>query len=474
MICISVTGQRMPDLLKDYASAQSLAEIVEVRPDDITDFSLDELLRHKKRRLILTVRIRQHPDQAKRISLIKQALGNDKIDHIDIDIKDLPYLIPLPQRHYPQIIISYHNYISTPRNLADIYDEIAHNLHLNPDIIKIVTYAKNLSDNLAIFGLSKYCPDKPLIAFCMGQNGQISRILYRKFGFHMTYASLKPAKETAPGQISFKELKYLYRADKLTADTKVYGLLGYPLSHSASPRYFNERFGQARKDSVYLAFPLVTLSAFDELTRALNIRGYSVTAPHKAAVIRHLDELDREAKQIGAVNTVYRKSGKLIGANTDWYGALQSIGMPGYQRFRRRFYPAGNDCAVILGAGGAARAIAWALRKHRIPVTIVSRNNHSGKRAATGLGCSYARWDELKYIRNISLLVNATPIGMFPNIRSSPAGPGIFNRRMTVFDAVYNPEETLFLKRARRKGAKVISGLKMFIAQAQKQLDYFR
>ena len=471
-------------MLKDYASAQSLAGIVEVRPDNIPTFSLAKLVQHKKRPLILTVRIKQHPEQGKRISLIKQALSNNKIDYIDIDINDLLYLIPLPRVHYPKIILSYHNYVSTPHNLESVYNEIAHNLYLNPDTIKIVTYANNLSDNLTVFGLSKNCNSKPLIAFCMGEAGQISRILYRKFGFHMTYASLGQDKETAPGQIPFHQLKCIYRADKLTSGTKIYGLLGYPLSHSSSPRYFNECFGKAKKDSVYLPFPLATLSAFNKITQALNVQGYSVTAPYKVSIIRHLDNLDKEAGQIGAVNTVYRKSGlsacghaqagKLVGANTDWYGAVQSIKMPEYQRFRKKFYPDGNDCAVILGAGGATRAIAWALRRHKIPVTIISRNNHNGKKAASGLGCNYASWDELKYIKNISLLINATPVGMFPNIRLSPISPTVFNKKMMVFDAVYNPKETLFLMEARQKGAKVISGLKMFTVQAQKQLDYFQ
>ncbi|MBI4712685.1 MAG: shikimate dehydrogenase [Planctomycetes bacterium] len=492
MICIAISGQRMSELNRNLKAAVVLADIVEIRADGVRDFSLSRLPSSLKCPVIFTCRSktqggRFNGSESMRLNLIQQAIDSNRFDYVDVDIGDR---IRRPQSH-TKIILSHHNFHNTPNNLVAVYRRLAAK---GPDAVKIVTYARGIEDNLKIFRLTGYASGRiPLIVFCMGQAGLISRVLYKKFGFFLTYAALDgalepvrdgaPAKSgrqtvtgsypdshrgkgTAPGQIPFSELKYMYCADQLNKNTAVYGLLGYPLGHSVSPLLFNYRFREKRMNAVYLPFATERLVALPQIIRKLNIRGLSVTIPHKTAIIRYLDKLEPEAKTIGAVNTAYKRAKQLIGANTDYYGIRQSL----------KDIPCSCGInALVLGAGGAARAVVYALRQSGIPVTVASRNRRQGRQLAARFGCEYLHWSDLnrRNLERISLLVNATPVGMFPDINKSPLKASLLNKWMTIFDTVYNPSETRLLKDARRRGCRTVSGLEMFIHQADSQFRYF-
>ena len=241
--------------------------------------------------------------------------------------------------------------------------------------------------------------------------------------------------------------------------TVLYGVAGWPIGHSLSPVMHNAAFAAAGINAVYLAFPVRDIAGCVAAMRALGIRGLSVTIPHKSAVIPHLDDLDERARAIGAVNTVVNRDGRLVGYNTDASGALKAL--------EERISLAGRRC-LILGAGGAARAVGFALREKVAEITVANRSPHRGRALAQFLGCSFISLDELKGVQ-ADLLIQATPVGMAPEDRASPISEQILREGMAVMEVIYNPLETKLLAAARSRGCVTITGLSMFIHQGAEQ-----
>lgn len=239
-----------------------------------------------------------------------------------------------------------------------------------------------------------------------------------------------------------------------------YGLIGYPLGHSFSKHYFEDKFEREAKDAVFLNFEIENIITFPELLRNNpNLKGLSVTIPHKEAVIPYLDTLDEAAKQIGAVNSIKinLRNGKVFtkGYNTDFYGFGESLDA----------FLNNKDCeALILGTGGAAKAIAYALEQRKIAYQFVSRNPQKGQ-------CYYEELDK-KSLQKYKLIVNTTPLGTFPNISSAPAIPYQFlTSEHYLFDLVYNPAETVFIQKGKEQEAKVCNGYAMLCYQAERSWE---
>ncbi|HVO84990.1 MAG TPA: shikimate dehydrogenase [Syntrophobacteria bacterium] len=241
--------------------------------------------------------------------------------------------------------------------------------------------------------------------------------------------------------------------------TVLYGVVGWPIGHSLSPVMHNAAFAAAGLNAVYLAFAVRDLAGCMAGVQALGIRGLSVTVPHKSAVIPHLDDLDERAREIGAVNTVVNRDGRLTGYNTDAAGALKAL--------EERISLAGKRC-LILGAGGAARAIAFALRDKVGALTVANRSPARGRALAQALGCSFISLDELHRVQ-ADLLIQTTPVGMAPDDGACPVSEQILKEGMAVMDIIYNPLETKLLAMARSRGCVTITGLSMFIHQGAEQ-----
>ena len=238
--------------------------------------------------------------------------------------------------------------------------------------------------------------------------------------------------------------------------TKLYGLIGYPLGHSFSARYFNGKFSADGTDAEYRLFPIETIDRLPELIDTNeNLRGLNVTIPYKEKVIPFLDDISEEAGEIGAVNTIRiirnEEGVRLEGYNTDSPGFTQSI---------KGFIPQSVKNALILGSGGASKAISYALHRLGISTLCVSRSPKKGD-------ITYADIDE-QTLRDNPLIVNTTPLGMYPE---TDAKPDIPYRYLTsanyCFDAIYNPRETIFLQLAAQYGAHTKSGMEMLINQAE-------
>jgi shikimate dehydrogenase len=194
--------------------------------------------------------------------------------------------------------------------------------------------------------------------------------------------------------------------------------------------------------------------------RALNIAGISVTLPHKQAIIPLLDDLDPRAKKIGAINTVVNTNGKLTGYNTDADGIIKPIA--------QRIDISGAR-AVVIGAGGAARAAAFGLASEGALVTIFNRTEEKGKSLATDVGGDALSFAEAMRLRDFDIVVNTTPVGMTPDFNKTPVAKEVFHDKQVVMDAIYNPRETRFLQDAKEAGATTISGIEMFVAQGAQQ-----
>ena len=235
---------------------------------------------------------------------------------------------------------------------------------------------------------------------------------------------------------------------------KTYGLIGKSLSHSFSKKYFTEKFdNQGLIDSEYINIEIETIEEFVEKVKELNPQGLNVTIPYKELIIPYLDDLDEVAEIIGAVNTIVFKNGKLKGYNTDAFGFHQSI---------KPFFKSQHERALILGTGGASKAVEYVLKQYGVEVMFASRNDSKD---------NVLNWNDINenVIKHHLLIINCTPLGMFPNIASKPVIPySALTERHLLVDLVYNPDETLFLKLGKENGAKVINGLTMLQQQAEK------
>ena len=324
-------------------------------------------------------------------------------------------------------------------------------------VIKLAIKCDSLREGLQLLALAR--KRRNMIAIPMGEICAPLRILALREGSALSYAPVEEA--TAPGQIRLAELCNLYRAGSLTSKTRVYGVIGNPIAHSLSPILHNAGFRARKMEAVYLPFRVGDLNDFLRAIPRLRIAGFSVTLPHKRKLVSFLDGCDPLAKAIGAVNTVaVRANGKLFGYNTDSLGVLQAL--QGKLRF------AGSR-VLILGAGGAARAVAFTLAREGTCVFICSRSLAKTRRLARDVEGEAL---ERKALRESSfdLIVNATPVGMHPRENESPIDASEMNCRVA-FDLIYRPQRTKFLRLAASKGIRTVSGVEMFLAQGIAQWE---
>jgi 3-dehydroquinate dehydratase/shikimate dehydrogenase len=309
-------------------------------------------------------------------------------------------------------------------------------------IAKIATMVNSWSDNRRLLDLLSQKWPKPVIVAGMGDIGQITRVIGPARGSFLSYAGLA-ANASAPGQLTLLEMKDVYRFRSVRPTTKLLGIVGYPVGHSLSPNIHNRAFDSVGLDFVYLKFPAPDVKDFFENARVIGIEGFSVTIPHKTAIIPFLDELTLEAREAGAVNTVSLRDEKWIGDNTDVRGVRAALESAGFDPL--------DKTIVILGAGGASKAAVAALKGAK-SVTVLSRREVP---EASNHRCD--------------LLINATPVGMFPYVDVSPVR-GLIPANV-VLDMVYNPPITRLLRSAREQGKTVIQGTTMFLAQAARQFE---
>ena len=247
----------------------------------------------------------------------------------------------------------------------------------------------------------------------------------------------------------------------IDTNTSLFCLIGNPVAHSLSPTMHNQALAAIGYNGVYLAFRVLDPAAAIKGIKALNVKGVSVTVPHKIAVMQYLDDVEETAARIGAVNTIVHDKGKLTGYNTDWFGALQAL--------RTRTSIAGKSVGLI-GAGGAARAIGFGLKSAGGRLTILNRTRTTGEQLAAELQVDFLPLEACQQNR-YDVLINTTPVGMHPDTAATPIANTELLPEMVVMDIVYNPLETRFLKEAAAIGCQTINGVDMFVFQGAQQFE---
>ncbi len=450
--------------------AQQGAELVELRLDYIRrSVNLRRLLDDRPCAAIATCR-RPHEggkwmrSEDDRLVLLRTAIA-DGADYIDLE-SDVAGKIP--RYGETKRIISYHNFHETPEDLEAIHEMMC---RLDPDIIKLATMANSPVDNIRALRL---CGNNkiPTVAFCMGDMGLPSRILCGKFGAPFTYATFNPERVMAPGQLTYEQMIEEFRYDKLGPKTQVLGVIADPVSHSLSPQIHNACLRKAKLDMIYLPFrvPAEHLDGFMEICADLGLVGLSVTTPHKESILKHINALDDLAAGIKAVNTVLFRGNGVLGFNTDCHAALESLRPHLETQYEEQ--PFKGLRVLILGAGGVARAIAFGLNREGAKVFICARNYREADSLAAELQCRSVDWTG-RVNHECDILINATTVGMHPNLDESPYEKEWFDKNTIAFDVVYNPEQTLFIKFAREKGCRVVTGVDMFVKQAARQFEMF-
>jgi len=351
-------------------------------------------------------------------------------------------------------IASAHFFQRSPKNLRRVAAELRRG---GPEAIKIAVQCDSLGRSWEILRLAR--GRKDLIAVPMGDVALPARVLALRDGSALAYAPVENS--TARGQVTLDAMKNLYRADQLRRKTRVYGVIGNPIGHSLSPVLQNAGYQARKLDAVFLPFLVRDLRDFLLSVEPLGIAGFSVTLPHKQAILRHLDDCDAMATAIGAVNTVVvRSGGKLYGYNTDYVGVLRAL---------ERRIPLRGSRALIFGAGGAARAVAFALAESGASVCVCARRAKAANALARAVGGEVVKRPRLQR-EFFDAIVNATPLGMHPAADRSPLAARELNCRL-VFDLIYRPRVTKLMQLAALRGIETISGVEMFVAQGTAQWE---
>jgi 3-dehydroquinate dehydratase / shikimate dehydrogenase len=457
-ICVSVCAKTADELIKQIKHAENLADVIEIRFDCLEKGEIEELNIPINENYIFTFRPKEQGGKRELTLREREIFWNEGNDYCGADFEE-----DVVENHfgwlYKPVICSYHDFNGTPNNLREIYERILFRNDANVDVIKIAVQTDDITDTIPIWQLLKRAKseNKEIIPIAMGESGKWTRILGLAHGAFMTYASLDSDKETAPGQVTVKDLLEVYRAKELDENTEIYGILGNNTSVSMSPYIHNTAFKFHNLNAVFV--PLQTHDLDEFICRMvkpetreieLNFKGFAVTIPHKQTIIKHLDFIDETAKKIDAVNTVKIIDGKLYGYNTDAKGFIEPL---------KQVYGNLNSAKVaVLGAGGASRACVYALQKEGAEVTVYGR-------------------DEINQIKNqkskiekFDIIVNATPLGMRGKYEGeSPLSAEQIKDVNLVYDLVYVPFQTAFLHEADKVDVPKIGGMAMLVAQAIEQ-----
>ena len=465
-ICVPVCEKDLNALEGACARAVKWADVVELRLDCL-DGALEDVSRivgSLPRPVILTFRPAEQGGYRKLTREVREAFWRNEATRGEAVWWDLEAdVAPDVSPDWSRTIISHHDFSGLPGDLDQIYERLA---QTPAHVIKIAVQANDILDCIPIFRLLDQArhDKRGIIAIAMGNAGIATRILGPSRGSFLTYGSLDDDRATAPGQVNGPKLRSVYNIDAIDRETMICGLVGMPVMHSVSPHIHNAAFASGGINGVYLPFEVRDVNQFCKRmvhprTTELrwNLRGLSITAPQKQAVMEDLDWIEPDAKHIGAVNTVVVENDRLLGYNTDAAGFIEPL--------RKHGSLAGSNVAII-GAGGAARAAIWALQKQGAGITLFARDVAKAQSfdilCKPLTGASFNGYD---------LVINATPLGSGEHIDQSPATAEQLSGARCVYDLVYNPIETRLLKEAREAGCQTLGGLEMLVAQAIIQFE---
>lgn len=465
LLCATVTGDTTEELRSRRDGATG-ADLVELRLDYVRRPDVAGALADRRLPVLVTCRPtweggRFTGSEEERHGLLRRALELGA-EYVDVEWRarfdDL-----VQERQGRHIVLSMHDFNCLPGDLEEQYGAMR---ATGAEVVKVAVSVESLSDTLRLAALGGQTTGQrsgqdergePRVLVAMGAAGMVSRILAGRFGSYWTYAG----EGVAPGQIGLSRMCEEFRFHTISTTTDIYGVLGSPVGHSLSPPMHNAGFAALGLDAVYVPLEARDVDDFMSFADAVPVCGVSVTAPFKERVTACVDELDEVGQRVGAANTIRLDENGWRGINTDVSGFLDSLG--------GRIDLNGTR-ATVLGAGGAARAVAVALASQGAVVTVCARSRLKAAavaRLVSGavgvLPPAPGSWD---------MLVNTTPIGTYPDINASPMLSGVFDGRL-VYDLVYNPPTTRLMADAEAAGCKTIGGLEMLAAQAVRQFEWW-
>jgi len=352
-----------------------------------------------------------------------------------------------------RLIISAHDYARTPACLGELRRRLE---SAGGDVVKIAALTRHYRELVRLLRAAHR--RKNVILAPMGDIGMAGRIVAVREGSALAYAAA--GRPVAPGMLPLEPMQSVYGVERHNRRTQLYGVIANPVGHSLSPLLHNTGFAHRRVNAVFVPFLVRDLKDFMKCVRALRISGFSVTIPHKQQIVKFLDECDPLALEIGAVNTVVSRAGRLHGYNTDYQGVLESLG--------RRVKLEGARI-LVYGAGGAGRTVAIAAARAGAQVFFCARRPETARTAARDLGVEAVDRKDLRELE-FDVIVNATPIGMMPHADASPLEAAEL-RCCLVFDLIYRPMRTRLLRLAERRGIETLSGVEMFVTQGVAQWE---
>ncbi|MDR1363596.1 MAG: type I 3-dehydroquinate dehydratase [Spirochaetaceae bacterium] len=484
-ICLCLTAKTIERDLEIIKKYRKYIDIAELRADCLLHeecFSIRRFPELAGLPVILTIRRKSDGgnfdmSERSRIVLLSKAMAFAEVDvrhnfaYVDLEEDlELPSLEEAARAFGTKIIRSFHSFTGPHDKLRERINAM---YHVGDEIVKAAIKAESLDDVTQLFEISRELGDREKILVGMGDNAVCSRILSQKLGSYLCYTAAKgepDLPQAAPGQPDPVELNTLYRFRSITQDAEIYGILGYPLKATASPLFFNGVFERENKNAVYVAFPSQLAAPFFRLADEIGLRGAAVTVPHKEAVLPHLASMSDQVASVGACNTIVRTDEGWSGYNTDTEGfsgsLLDFIGRKDFKGKR----------ATIIGAGGAARAVASELHRLKGKALILNRNKLRAQQLAGIYNFEYAGLDPdgLKLIKKFSdIIIQTTSVGMEPDVNGDPLRNYQFTGKEVVMDIIYKPERTALLKRAAAANCRVLNGADMLLRQAKLQYQHF-
>jgi 3-dehydroquinate dehydratase/shikimate dehydrogenase len=457
LLCVTVTGATTAELRQNRDAVPD-ADLIELRLDTVSDPSVAGALAGRRRPVIVTCRpawegggFKGSEDERKQILADALSLG---AEYVDIEWRarfdDL-----IAQAGGRRIVLSAHDFLGVP---IDLTARVHAMRATGAEVIKVAATLSSLSDCIPLLDLGAQSGRQSGLALIgMGPYGLTTRVLAGRFGSIWTYAGA--LKEI--GQLTAQTLLKDYHFRSLTDTTEIYGVAGGSVLHSVSPAMHNAAFRAARVDAVYLPLPATSATDFTTFGRAIGISGASVTIPLKVALFDQVDEVYSVARRIGAINTIRVEHGRWIGGNTDASGFLEplqeKVSLTGLR-------------ASVLGAGGAARAVTVALASSGCAVTLHARSRQQAEDTAMLTSVALGPWPPEP--GSWDLLINCTPVGMYPHVEETPIPADHLTGRY-VYDLIYNPSTTRLLRDAATRGCETIGGLDMLVAQAREQFQWW-
>jgi 3-dehydroquinate dehydratase/shikimate dehydrogenase len=484
-ICLCLTGKTLARDLEILEKYRRYVDIAELRADYLEPDERYQIRRFPEMAgLPVVLTIRRDIDgghyvsgEGSRITLLAKGLAYAEADrrrnfaYVDLE-EDLnvPSLEEAARTFGTRIIRSWHN---TKGVNEDIPGKLRKLRRVGDELVKAAVMPHTLDDVVKVYQAAKETKDLEKILLCMGEYGANTRILAEFMGSAISYTSALEEPDlpaAAPGQLDPQELSELYRFRHITPRTKIFAVTGYPLKITGSPRFFNTMFAVENTDAVYVPIPADSVHSLIRLAEELGIAGISVTVPFKETVLPYLHYKSKEVNAIGACNTIVSSPQGWMGYNTDAPGFSGSIlDFMGRKDLRGRR-------VTIIGAGGAARAVAAEVFRLKGKALILNRTSVRARALALPYRFAWAGLTSqgIELMEKYSdLIVQTTSAGMEPHIDEDPIDFYRFSGKEVVMDLIYRPEKTRCLQRAEESGCAVLNGYDMLMRQARFQYGYY-